>query len=125
MTNVEENINEQDVDVISQSENDSSMLMASQSTVPETQSVASTSSTSQNVGTPRLSKKRKVEKSIDDEVAQAIVQSLNTKSNGTPLSQAVLEMENMLETSGKSQLKLEFKQMIYDVLFKIEKLYLD
>jgi hypothetical protein len=97
----------------------------SQTVVIETQLDLSASTNEKSQKVPRLSKKRQNKTPVEDELAQAIIQSLSTPDISTPLGQSVSSLENELNQRGHHRLKLQLKQRINDLLAEIEGQSLD
>jgi hypothetical protein len=124
LTNVEE-VNEQVVDVIVESAPSPSLPTSSQASVAESEAIPSTPSTNQARKTPRLSKKRQNNNSMDEELTQALIQSLGTSSVTTPLGQSVSNLEQKLEQRGLDRVKLAFIRKINSLVMETEEEILD
>lgn len=96
-----------------------SRLTPTQPTATEIQPDFSTSAVISQK-TPRSTKKRKTESSVNDEFTQAIIQSLNQPEKSTVLGQAVSDLENQLDKRNQRRLKLKLKQKINNLLSEIE-----
>jgi len=85
------------------------------------------STTSQPQKVQRAAKKRRNDSSMDDEVAQAIINSLNCDSSSTltPLGQIVSNLENKLDEKGFQRQKLAFIRKINSVVMETEEEILD
>jgi len=101
--------------------------LLSQPVIAESSQGPSTQPKEKVLKTPRSSKKRRNESTVDDEVAQALVEALrgSNSSDMTPTSLAVLQLEKKLDQPNLQRQKLAFIRKINDIVMETEEALLN